>query len=166
MFLSTEKGLRPLEYYMHDDPDAFRMELAGSLTLATAESAYQAWRTALSTLGGRLAFVDITFVDRADERGRNLLRLWHNSGARIVARSPESRALASGIPLEPTAREQSAQSFIGRLMTLRRRAFSKNRKAFGMSAGRAKDEDVLDRPGKGGRKRALAGCYAARCKML
>lgn len=123
---STEKSARPLQYYMHDDPDAFRMELAGSLTLATADSVYHAWRTALSTLNGRRAVVDITFVDRADERGRDLLKLWHKSGVRIIARSPESRALASGIPLEPTppAVRQRSQLVSQVLLTIAKHPFS------------------------------------------
>lgn len=90
-----------LRYYLHDDPDAFRLELAGSLSGESAESVHHAWRTALSTLKQRAAIVDITFVREADDRGQGLLRLWHQSGARIVARSRASRALAEGIVGEP-----------------------------------------------------------------
>jgi hypothetical protein len=46
---------------------------------------------------GRPGIVDITFVTSADERGRALLLAWHQSGARIIARSSESPALAEDI---------------------------------------------------------------------
>jgi hypothetical protein len=103
MLQSTEKGAQRLRYYLHDDPDAFRMELAGSLTQPDAQSAYHAWRTARSVLGGRPVIVDISFVSEADEVGRNVLRRYHERGARIIARSPESRALADGIMPESAA---------------------------------------------------------------
>jgi len=94
-------GSGQLQYYLHDDFDAFRIELAGSLSGGSVEGVYQAWRTALSVLTGRKVIVDITFVNTADERGRSLLRLWRRKGARIVARSPESRALAADTVGEP-----------------------------------------------------------------
>lgn len=90
----------PLKYYMHDDPDAFRIELAGGLTEAYLESVNHAWRTALSIVRGRPAIVDISFVEAIDSLGRDMLTRWHQNGARIVARSAKSRALAAGIPLE------------------------------------------------------------------
>jgi hypothetical protein len=90
-----------LQYYMHDEPDAFRFELSGSLSGKGAESVYHAWRTALSIIGARPLTVDITYIDDLDERGRSLLLLWHGHGARIVASSDESRALAELILGEP-----------------------------------------------------------------
>lgn len=126
---SIEKSQRPLQYYLHDDPDAFRMELAGSLTLATTGSVYHAWRTAMSTLNGRRALVDITFVDGADEGGRALLLHWHQNGTGIVARTPESRALAAGIPLETPRVERPAGSFGGRVMARLRRAIGRRGKS-------------------------------------
>jgi ABC-type transporter Mla MlaB component len=56
-------------------------------------SAYQAWQTALSIIGYRTLTIDITFVSEADERGCALLLSWHENGARIIAASPESKAL-------------------------------------------------------------------------
>jgi hypothetical protein len=97
-----------LQYYIHDEPDAFRLELSGILSGEGAESVYHAWRTALSILGERPLSIDITFVRDADERGRSLLLLWHQHGARIVAASRESRAIAGsilGVPFpEPAAK--------------------------------------------------------------
>ncbi len=86
-----------LQYYLHDDLDAFRFELAGSLSGEGVKSLYHAWRTARSIIGNREMIVDITFVAAADEPGRELLRLWHSNGASIVARSQESNALAADI---------------------------------------------------------------------
>jgi hypothetical protein len=86
-----------LQYYMHDEPDAFRFELAGSLSGEGAQSVFQAWRTALSIIGGRPLIVDMTYVDDADERGRSLILFWHQHGARIIAASARSGALAGSI---------------------------------------------------------------------
>jgi hypothetical protein len=44
-----------LQYYMHDESDALRFELAGRLSNGGAQSVYQAWQTALSILGDRTA---------------------------------------------------------------------------------------------------------------
>jgi hypothetical protein len=90
-----------LQYYLHDEPDAFRLELSGSLSGDGARSVYQAWRTALSIIGRRPVIVDITYVADADERGRTLLRLWRRRQARIIAGSSQSRALAASVLSEP-----------------------------------------------------------------
>jgi hypothetical protein len=86
-----------LQYYMHDEPDAFRLELFGSLSGEGADGVYHAWRTALSIIGDRPLIADITFVTEANERGQALLLLWHRHGARINATSAESCALAESI---------------------------------------------------------------------
>src|SRR5262245_47264194 len=86
-----------LQYYMHDEPDAFRLELSGTLADRAAQDVYHAWRTALSIIGKRSVVVDLTYVSAADPYGRALLRLWRGAGARIVARSTESRALVESI---------------------------------------------------------------------
>jgi hypothetical protein len=88
---------RRLQYYIHDDSDALRLELAGSLSGAGAQSVYQAWRTALSIIGGRPLVIDITFVTEADELGLKLVEVWHRSEVRIITVSPESRALVQPI---------------------------------------------------------------------
>lgn len=86
---------QPLQYYIHDDFDALRFELAGSLSGSGAQSIQYAWKTALSIIGDRPLIVDITFVQDADEHGRLLLDLWRRSGARIIAASPKSRSIAA-----------------------------------------------------------------------
>ena len=90
-----------LQYYIHDDMDAFRLELSGSLSGEGARSVYQAWRTALSIVGDRPVIADISFVTDADEGGRGLLHLWHRHGVRITAASAQSCALAESILDEP-----------------------------------------------------------------
>jgi hypothetical protein len=90
-----------LQYYIHDDKDALRLELSGSLGGTGARSVYHAWRTALSIVGERPVIADITFVTDADEGGRDLLHLWHRHGVRIKAATAESYALAKSILGEP-----------------------------------------------------------------
>ena len=87
----------PLQYYIHDGPRSLRFHLSGSLSGRGAESVQHAWQTALSILGDRPLIVDITSVVDADDRGHGLLALWQQSGARIVAGSRASRALAQYI---------------------------------------------------------------------
>jgi hypothetical protein len=92
-----------LQYYMHDDMDAFRLELSGSLSGHGARSVYHAWRTALTTLGGRPLIADITFLTDVDEGGRRLLQWWRRQGVRITAASAQSSALAESILGEPAS---------------------------------------------------------------
>ncbi len=78
----TNQGL---QYYIHDESDGLRFDLAGSLSKGGAQSVYQAWQTALSILGDRTTIIDISFVSDADAYGSALLALWHRNGARIIA---------------------------------------------------------------------------------
>src|SRR5258708_859699 len=90
-----------LQYYMHDGPSGFRCELAGYLDNDGARELHQAWRTASSVIGDRELIVDMTFVTNVDEDGRSLLARWFADGARIVAKSNVSRALAEAIIGKP-----------------------------------------------------------------
>jgi hypothetical protein len=124
---------RALQYYMHDGPTAFRFELAGDLNREGARRLDQDWRTASSSLGDRRLIVDITFVTGVDEPARALITRWHREGARLIANSAPSRALAESIlgerlP-EPPANAQSVaasdlnwlpfrSSFVWRAVTL------------------------------------------------
>ncbi len=87
----------PFTYYMHDGPAAFSFELAGVLSVDDAAELEQAWLTASSTIGDRILVVDLSFVTRIDEAGRDLLRRWHQHGARLVANSPTAQLLAESI---------------------------------------------------------------------
>jgi hypothetical protein len=90
-----------LQYYMHYGPTAFRFELAGNLDYESAYRLDQDWRTASSAIGDRRLVVDMTFVTGADQQGRALIIRWHREGARLVANSKPSRALAESILGEP-----------------------------------------------------------------
>jgi hypothetical protein len=94
-----------LNYYIHDESDALRFKLAGSLSGDGVESIYQAWQTSLSITGNRRLIIDITLIVDADEHGRALLVAWHRSGARIIAASPDSGAVAKALPGEPVLAE-------------------------------------------------------------
>ena len=82
-----------LRYFVHDDSDAIRMEIAGSLSGAEAQKAFDSWRRATSVVQQSPLIVDITYVTEADESGRAALREWQRRDARILASSLESRAL-------------------------------------------------------------------------
>jgi hypothetical protein len=96
-----------LEYYLHDGPTAFRVELTGTLNDRDARRLEQVWSTACSLIGDRRAIIDITLVTSVDEQGRALLVGWHRAGAQFVANSQASRAIAEqilGAPVsEPAA---------------------------------------------------------------
>jgi hypothetical protein len=90
-----------LKFYMHDGANAFRFELAGKMNRDGARELDQCWRTASAVIGVRRLMVDMTFVTDADEWGRALLARWHREGARLIANSASSRALAESILGEP-----------------------------------------------------------------
>jgi hypothetical protein len=86
-----------LQYSIHDGSAAMRFELAGSLSGNGAQSVRYAWQTALSVIGDRPLVFDITRVIDADDDGRSLLLRWQQDGAKIIAESRESRALAEAV---------------------------------------------------------------------
>src|SRR5205085_1792676 len=65
-----------IQYYMHDEPDAFRLELSGALAGDGAQDVYHAWKTALSIVGARPFIVDLSYVSGIDDYGRALVQLW------------------------------------------------------------------------------------------
>jgi hypothetical protein len=93
-----------LIFYMHDGPSAFRFELSGTLAGREVGKLEQAWKTASSTLAGKILAIDLTFVTSLDEKGRDLLKRWQQMGARFIANSTVSRKLiesATGVPYTP-----------------------------------------------------------------
>jgi hypothetical protein len=76
---------RPLQYFIHNDFDALRMEVSGCLVGAAAKDAYEAWRTASSMTRQRRRVIDLSFVTEADENGRVALRAWQEQGAQVLA---------------------------------------------------------------------------------
>ena len=111
----TNQGL---QYYIYDESDGLRFELAGSLSKGGAQSVYQAWQTALSILGDRTTIIDISFVSDADAYGSALLALWHRNGARIIAASPQSRALAEPLIGEAVPAPLPSKSWFQRLKAM------------------------------------------------
>lgn len=86
-----------LDYFIHDNADAFRLKITGDLAGPAVATLDQVLRTASSVLRGRMFVIDLADVRNADESGRDLLLYWHGIGGRIIARTLESRALAEGI---------------------------------------------------------------------
>jgi hypothetical protein len=94
-------------YYMHDGPSAFSIELAGSLTAEDAKKLERDWLNASAVIGKKELVVDLSFVTEIDPVGRQLLLRWRRNGATILASTPESRALAESVigrRLRPLAR--------------------------------------------------------------
>ena len=74
-----------------------RFELAGGISGNGVQSVRYAWQTALSVMLDRPLAIDVTRVSDADNDVRALLLRWQQYGARIIAASPESRALAKAV---------------------------------------------------------------------
>jgi len=91
-----------LQYFIHDDFDAMRMEISGSLLGAAAQKAFDTWRRATAMAGRRQLIVDISYVTEADEKGRAVLREWQRRDAHIIATSSTSRDVLDSIA-PPTA---------------------------------------------------------------
>ncbi len=85
---------QPLQYFIHYDFDALRMEIAGSLIGKAAQKAYEAWRTAILMARRLPLVVDISYVTEADEVGRAVLRCWQKKEVRLVTSSSAARAMA------------------------------------------------------------------------
>ncbi len=96
-----------LQFYMHEGPAVFRIELAGHLNEEGARRLDREWRTAASIIGDRRRIVDMTFVTIVDEHGRALMGRWHREGTRFIANSEASFALAESVlgedPMKPCA---------------------------------------------------------------
>jgi len=106
-----------LRFSMHNDTEAVRIELAGSLTGADVETVYQAWQSAFSTEPFKPVILDITSVTEADKHGQALLVIINRFGGEIIAGSPESSALALRLFAEPRP-AASRIGWLGRLIQL------------------------------------------------
>ena len=100
----TEQQLR---FFVHRDPDALRVEVAGSLSGAEMDNIYQTLQR--ETRGDTLmpVIVDITFITNADQSGRGLIAAFHRFGARIIADSPAADAIARPIVTKPVEKPHS-----------------------------------------------------------
>ncbi|HKE27600.1 MAG TPA: hypothetical protein VKB88_34835 [Bryobacteraceae bacterium] len=86
---------RPLQYFIHHDSDALRMEISGTLAGRAAEQAYDSWRRETLTAGREPLVIDISYVTGIDTRGQAVLRAWRGFGARIVTSSYMATPLPS-----------------------------------------------------------------------
>src|ERR1700733_4126790 len=95
-----------LDYYIHDGPTAFRLQLTGVMSGEDVGRLEQVWKTASSLFGDRRPIIDITFVKSVDERGRALRVEWHRGGAHVVAKSKASRGLVESILGAPVSESE------------------------------------------------------------
>jgi hypothetical protein len=109
---------RPLHYFIHDDCDALRMEIVGSLAGSAAQRAYEAWRRASLMARRQPLVIDISYVTEADEYGRAVLQAWRQQGAWIVASSGASRAIADSVLNAPVPRPLPQRTVLARLAFL------------------------------------------------
>ena len=110
-------AISPLRYFIHEDFDALRMEVAGSLAGRAAQRAYESWRSALSLTGRARLVVDISHVTEADEQGRAVLRAWHGQDARIIASSTVSREIAKSISTASVPQPAAPRPIVRRLVS-------------------------------------------------
>jgi len=96
-----------LQYYIHDGPDALRIQLMGVISEGDTRRIEQVWHTASSSIFGRSPIIDITFVTGLDAAGRAMLLQWRQAGAHFIADSKASRMLA-GASLGPAVLKSEA----------------------------------------------------------
>jgi ABC-type transporter Mla MlaB component len=90
-----------LVYYIHDQSDSLRFQLAGDLTRETTRDLEQARQTAWSVIGGRSLIVDVTNVKSADEGGHEFLEQWHATGAQFIVKSSDAQLRIESISKLP-----------------------------------------------------------------
>jgi hypothetical protein len=105
-----------LQFFVHNDPDAVRVELAGSLCGADVDALHHAWQRAASADVLKPVIVDITFTTDAGEHGQALLLVMHRSGVRIIAQSHESSAIAQPIVIQPVETDDPKPALLHRLI--------------------------------------------------
>ena len=117
---------QPLQYFIHFDYDALRMEISGSLAGRSVQKAYEALRSASFLAGRRPLVVDISYVTETDEQGKAVLRAWQGQDAKIVASSVASRAIADFILSAPVPRALPRHAALDRLRSLLFRSTARN----------------------------------------
>jgi len=97
-----------LVYYLHDEPSAFRLELAGALSVSNLAEVERVWRTGSSTLGTRSFVVDVDSLTSVDDAGRRLLARWTQIGATFIAESSEARLIVQSFGECPVIERKAA----------------------------------------------------------
>lgn len=104
-----------LRFFTHSDTSAVRIELAGSLCGVDVEAAYEAWQREAWNDVLKPVTVDITLITDADEQGLALLVVMHRFGAEIIAKSPQSSAIAQPLLAHPVESVTSRPGWFRRL---------------------------------------------------
>lgn len=97
-----------LVYYLHDEPPAFRLELAGMLSAGNLAEIERVWRTGSSTLGARAFVVDVDALTFADDAGRRLLARWRQLGAIFIAESSAAKLIVQSVAEYPGIERKAA----------------------------------------------------------
>ena len=111
----SEEVMNRLQLVTHNNPDGVRFELAGRLSGMDAETLHQAWQREALDDALRPVIIDITWVTEADQSGRAVLLLMYRFGAHIIAKSPESQAIAQLAVNGPADSAISKPGWFGRL---------------------------------------------------
>lgn len=82
------------DFYLYDEVGTLRFRLIGHLGGNVALDFERSWKTASSTLGGRVAVVDLSEVESADPVGREVLRRVGAAGAKFVTANALGDSLA------------------------------------------------------------------------
>jgi len=97
-----------LVYYLHDEPSAFRLELAGALSAGNLAEIERVWRTGSTTLGTRAFVVDVDSLTSVDDAGRRLLARWTQVGATFIAESSEAKLIVQSVVEFPGIERKAA----------------------------------------------------------
>jgi len=93
------------------------LTLEGSLTGPWVDELNNCWHTVVATAPGAQLRVDLSSVCRVDSEGRELLRVMHRSGARLVARGCVMPVLVreiadaepQAVPMKPNGESKGGQ---------------------------------------------------------
>jgi hypothetical protein len=80
-----------LRYYLHNASDVFRFQLAGELSMDSAQDLELTWRTASPLIGARPVIIDLSDLTGIDQSGQELLNQWNARGARLGVVSHRAR---------------------------------------------------------------------------
>ena len=100
-----------LKITLHDSSRELRFTLEGRLSGPWVRELQQCWHTAASATLGRTTVVDLCEIDFVDPEGQFLLAEMHQSGVRLLARTPLIQSIveeACGAPCCATVEEKRA----------------------------------------------------------
>jgi hypothetical protein len=89
--------LTVLSVYLHDEVHSLRFRLIGQFSGPDALDFERSWKTAVSTLSGRILLIDLSEINSTDPAGRQVLGRIAALGARFISGSTLSESLARDI---------------------------------------------------------------------